>query len=597
MKKGLWFGLFLLFFGCKPSVLERARDFVSQYTKTYVALRTQAKEAQWRVNTYIVEGDEDTPAKAAKAEESLDSFIGSQFNIDQARMFLDEAQGLDSTTLRELRAILYKAAANPATTGALVKDQIKEEIKQTRNLYGFEFKINGRTVTTSDIDAILKHSNNLVERLAAWKASKEVGCKLKNGLDSLRNLRNKAVCSLGYDNFFQYEVSDYGYTVPQMRALCDSLILDLWPLYRELHTWTRYELARRYHQPVPEMIPAHWLPNRWGQDWSAVVNIKACDADSALKVKSPEWIIAQGENFYRSLGFPKLPESFYENSSLYPLTPDAGFKKNNHSSAWHIDLQNDVRALMSIEPDLEWWETSLHELGHVYYYLTYTNDKVPPLLRTGANRAYHEAIGSLMGLASTQQAFLDQLGLVDTTAKADPNRVLLKQALSYVVFIPFSAGVMTSFEDELYADNLPENEFNARWWELKKNYQGIAPPEPRDERFCDAATKTHINDDPGQYYDYALSTALLFQLHMYIANNILHQDPHNANYYGHQEVGKFLRNLMMPGANVDWQKQLLRSTGSGISARSMAAYFAPLLDYLKKINRGRTYTLPETLPR
>src|SRR5690606_41773735 len=64
------------------------------------------------------------------------------------------------------------------------------------------------------------------------------------------------------------------------------------------------------------------------------------------------------------------------------------------------------RSLMSVEPNAEWFETSNHELGHIYYYMTYTNSDVPPLLRGGANRAYHEAMGSLMGLAATQKPFL-----------------------------------------------------------------------------------------------------------------------------------------------------------------------------------------------
>ena len=73
--------------------------------------------------------------------------------------------------------------------------------------------------------------------------------------------------------------------------------------------------------------------------------------------------------------------------------------------AWHLDLEHDVRSLMSVEPNTEWYETTHHELGHIYYYLCYTNPEVPLLLREGANRAYHEAVGSLMGLAAMQPRF------------------------------------------------------------------------------------------------------------------------------------------------------------------------------------------------
>jgi peptidyl-dipeptidase A len=112
--------------------------------------------------------------------------------------------------------------------------------------------------------------------------------------------------------------------------------------------------------------------------------------------------------------------------------------------------------------------------------------------------------------------------------------------------------------------------------------------------YCDAATKTHINDDAAQYYDYSMSNVLLFQFHDHIANKILKQDPHNTNYWGSTETGKFLKSLMQPGASVDWREHLKKHLGSEMSAKPMLNYFGPLLTYLKRVNAGRTYTLPET---
>jgi hypothetical protein len=43
----------------------------------------------------------------------------------------------------------------------------------------------------------------------------------------------------------------------------------------------------------------------------------------------------------------------------------------------------------------------------------------------------------------------------------------------------------------------------------------------RGEEFCDAATKTHINDNPCYYYSYAIATVLKFQFNDYIAKNLL----------------------------------------------------------------------------
>jgi peptidyl-dipeptidase A len=279
---------------------------------------------------------------------------------------------------------------------------------------------------------------------------------------------------------------------------------------------------------------------------------------------------------------------------LYPLAKNSNFKKNNHASAWHINLDNDVRSLMSVEPNTKWWSTTLHELGHIYYYQSYSNPNVPIILRGGANRAYHEGFGSMIGMASLQRAFLENRGLLKPGLQLDTMRILLKEALEQVILIPWGAGVMTEFEYNLYSKNLPKDQYNSKWWELVKKYQGIVPPSPRGEEYCDAATKTHINDDAAQYYDYSLSTIFFFQIHDHIAKNILKQDPHNTNYWGNKEVGSFLKNMMKVGATEDWRKLIQDNIKSDISAKAMVDYFAPLQVWLKEQNKGRKYTLPES---
>ncbi len=566
------------------------------YTKEYVRLYTESSEAQWSANTKIIAGDSTNAKKVQVTGEAYATFTGSKENIEQAQRFLKDKSDLTELQVKQLEKILYSAANNPQTVSALVKERIKAENAQTEKLFGYDFKINGKSVSANDIDNALRDETDLAKRLQVWEASKEVGVGLKVGLINLRGLRNKTVQALGYKNFFDYQVSDYGLTTDQMMALIGKINQELRPLYRELHTYARYELAKKYKvKEVPDYLPAQWLPNRWGQDWSSMVTVKGMNTDSVLRTKTAEWIVKDGEDFYKSIGYSALPATFWAKSSLYPVPANANYKKNNHASAWHIDLNHDVRSLMSVEPNSEWYETANHELGHIYYYMTYTNKDVPPLLREGANRAYHEAMGSLMGFAAMQKPFLENKGIIPKGSKSDEIQALLKEALNYAVFIPFSAGTMTEFEKSLYADNLPADQLNKKWWELAKKYQGIVPPTERGEKYADAASKTHINDDPAQYYDYALSFVILFQLHDHIAKEILHQDPKATNYYGNKEVGKFLQSIMYPGASKDWNQVLKEKTGSELSAKPMLDYFEPLLKWLKEQNKGRKYTLPERM--
>ena len=575
---------------------KEAQAFLDTYTAEYVKLYYASAEASWKTNTEIKEGDTLNAYNSRIADEAMTAFTGSVANIEATKKFLGMKDKLTPLQVRQLEVILYNAGSDPQTVAELVKEKIVASIAQTEKLFGFTFKLNGKNVTTNEIDEILRTETDLKKRLAAWESSKEVGKELKAGLVNLRRLRNSTVQALDYPDYFSYQVSDYGMKTPEMMEMMQRLNQELRPLYRELHTYARYELAKKYGvKEVPDYLPAHWLPNRWGQDWSPMLEVKGINVDSVLATKSPEWIVRAGESLYKSIGFPALPESFWLKSNLYPYPVDSTLKKNNHASAWHLDLDKDVRSLMSVEPNSEWFETSNHELGHIYYYIAYSTPEVPPVLRGGANRAFHEALGSMMGMAAMQKPYLVGQGLVPADAKTDSIQILLKEALNFAVFIPFAAGTMSEFEKALYADNLPENEFNKKWWELAKKYQGIVPPSDRGEIYCDAASKTHINDDAAQYYDYALSYVILFQLHQHIAEKILHQPPTATNYFGNKEVGTFINTIMASGATKDWREVMKNATGEEMNAKAIVRYFEPLMNWLKEQNKGRTYTLPESL--
>jgi peptidyl-dipeptidase A len=579
----------------ETAIRQSAQDFIDRYTAEYVSLYTASSEAQWTAITEIKPGDTTNDVASQKAQEALATFQGKKTTIDSTRYFLARKEKLTELQVRQLKMILYLAGNSPELAKELVKQRLKRETEATSKLYGFTFTLNGKPVSTNTIDEILSTETNLQKRFDAWTASKEIGKELKNDLIALAELRNKTVQALGYPDFFAYQVADYRMSTDEMMKLNEGFIHTIWPLYREIHTYIRYELAKRYNVAVPEYLPAHWLTSRWGMNWSDLIELKDADIDGALKKLTAKDIISRGEKFYMSLGFNELPQIFWSKSNLYPYPADSAVKKKTHAETWHINLEDDLRALMCVEPNAYWWKVAHHELGHIFYFQTYSQPNVPILLRLGANRGYHEAIGDLIGLASTQLPYLKSQGLLPYDAKEDTMQKMFKEALDKIVFIPWSAGVMTNFEKNLYADNLPANQINARWWELVKKYQGIEPPAPRGEEYCDAATKTHIIDDAAQYYDYAISYFLLMQMHVHIANKILKQNPHATNYFGSKKTGDFLKSIMRWGQSRDWRQLLKQSTGEELNANAMMEYFMPLLKWLQDQNKGRKYSLPKKL--
>lgn len=566
-----------------------AEAFLRDYEGRFQSLYTASSEAEWIAATDV--SDEHTAA-AVKARQTLDAFVGERGRMERIQKLRDAAWTNRPLVNRQLHRAWMAAAHAPGTNPELVSQRIAAEGEQGKVQNGFSYTLAApgqppRPVNANDIDDILTKSTHLAERETAWTASKEIGVALRPGLEKLQSLRNRVARELNFSSFFGLEVADYGMSVGELMKLIQTVLEQTRPLYEQLHCYAKHRLAARFGQPPPRRIPAHWLPNRWGQQWPGLET--SVDLDPLFADKTPEWIVQQAERFYMSMGFAALPPTFWSKSDLWDLPPDAPRKKNRHASAWHVDLRDDVRSLMSVKNNADWFATTHHELGHIYYFRSYSMAGTPLLLREGANRAFHEAIGDLIALASKQRPYLAEIGLLGgAAASADPTRWLLAEAMDgNLVFLPFSCGTMTGFEHDLYEQDLSPSRFNARWWELAAQHQGIEPPAPRGEQFCDAASKTHINDDAAGYYDYAIGTLIVYQVHDYIARKILKQDPRACNYYGRKDVGEYLHALLSLGATRDWREVIRDFTGEDLSARAMLAYYEPLVDLLTKENAGR----------
>jgi peptidyl-dipeptidase A len=570
-------------FAAERAAQERADDLLKLVNAAYQSLYKVQSEAQWKASTDV---KPEHDAAAEVAGKAAAAFNGNPALIREAQELLKQKSRLKPLTVRQLERVLLNAAEAPMTNPELVSERIKMETQQASTLNGFVFKLHGTNITVNQIDNLLRTSTNLDERRKVWEASKESGPALKPGLVKLQKLRNGVAQELGHKDYFALQVANYQMTTDEMVKLQDSFMRELRPLYLQLHTWTKHELAKKFGQAVPKRIPAHWINNRWGQEWSGIV--EAAELDRYFTNKKPEWIVKTAEDFYVGMGFPKLPETFWSASDLYPVMPGETRKKNTHASCWHVDLQNDIRSLMSVEPNAWWFTTTHHELGHGYYFMAYTRPEVPPLLRLGANPAFHEGMGELISLAAGQVPYLQSSGILPADFQEDQTAFLLDNALAHSVpFIFWSSGTMTHWEADVYAKNLSPDQWNARWWEYVKKLQGIEPPAERGEQFCDAATKTHINDTPAYYYSYAIATVLKFQFNDHIARKILKQPPQRCNYAGNKEVGAFLQRVMAKGGTEDWRKVLRDATGEDLSTRAMVAYFKPLMVWLQEQNRGR----------
>jgi peptidyl-dipeptidase A len=366
------------------------------------------------------------------------------------------------------------------------------------------------------------------------------------------------------------------------------------PLYLSLHAFVRAKLVEKYGAsvvPPNGPIPAHLLGNMWSQDWSNTYALLAPPSgdpgyrlDDILKARKADaqQMVKWGEGFFTSLGFDTLPATFWKRSQFTkPRDRDVVC----HASAWDLDAQQDVRIKMCIEPTEEDFTTIHHELGHNYYQMAYRRQ--PFLFQNGANDGFHEAIGDAIALSITPD-YLKRLGFIDKVPDASSDvGLLLNQALAKVAFLPFGY-LVDRYRWEVFSGKIPESQYNAGWWRLRTEYQGIAPPEPRTEQDFDAGAKYHVAANV-PYARYFLAHVLQFQMHRALCREAGYTGPlHRCSIAGNQAAGKKLAAMLEMGARQPWPVALKAMTGEDrMDATAMLDYFAPLKTWLDEQNKGK----------
>ncbi len=294
-------------------------------------------------------------------------------------------------------------------------------------------------------------------------------------------------------------------------------------------------------------------------------------------------MVRYGEGFFTSIGFAPLPKTFWERS-LFVKPRDR--EVVCHASAWYIDNADDLRIKMCIDPTDEDFTTIHHELGHDFYGREYKTQ--PMIFRDSANDGFHEALGDTIALSVTPE-YLVKIGLLDKAPDASGDiPLLLRAALEKLAFLPFGL-VVDQWRWQVFSGQVKPDAYNAAWWKLREQYQGVAPISTRGEQFFDPGAKYHVPANT-PYARYFLASVLQFQFHRELARMTGCTTPlHRCSIYGNTAAGERLKKAMAMGASRPWPDALEALTGQRqMDATAIADYFAPLKAWLDQQNSGRT---------
>ena len=578
-----------------PTVAE-AEAFMKNAEAQLLDLGVRAQRATWVQENFITD---DTETMSAQAQEKLTA-VSTQLALDARRfdhMTLPPA-------LRRKFMLLKLSLTAPAPNNDKDRKELTEIATWLDGTYGkgkyckpaaagAPAESKPKCLSINDLSRILATSTNPDELLDAWVGWHKISVPMRQKYGRFVELSNAGAKELGFKDTGAMWRSNYDMTPEQFSAEMERLWRQVEPLYVSLHTYVRKQLIKKYGKIADRpdgLIPAHLLGNMWAQEWGNIYPVvapagadKGYDLTELLKSHNVNELgmVHYGENFFKSLGFAPLPETFWERS-LFVKPQDRDVVC--HASAWDIDQKDDLRLKMCIEIRDEDFVTIHHELGHNFYQRAYKNQDV--LFEDSANDGFHEAVGDTIALSVTPE-YLKKIGLLDTVPPESADTgYLLKMALDKIAFLPFGL-LIDQWRWKVFTGEITPDQYNKMWWQLKARYQGVAPPVERSEADFDPGAKYHIASNT-PYARYFLARILQFQFHRALCQAAGEKGPlHRCSIYQNKAAGERLNKMLSMGKSKPWPDELEAISGQRqMDATAILDYFAPLKKWLDEQNAG-----------
>jgi len=569
-----------------PTVAE-AEKFMKRAEARLAELSVKVNQASWVHDNFITDdtealaaaaNDENTAATTELVEQAT-SFDGVRMPAELARKFL----------------LLKLSLTAPGHKDPALRKEMTEIAASLESDYGKGkyCDASGKCLDVTAIEKIMGESRDPNQLKEVWVGWHSVGAPMRKRYSRFVELSNQGARDLGFKDTGALWRAGYDMPPDQFSADVDRLWEQVRPLYLSLFTFVRARLSQKYGaQVVPPdgPIPAHLLGNPWAQAWGNVFpilglpeNSSGYDVTELLRAKKLDALgmVRFGENFYKSLGFDKLPKTFWERS-LFVKPADRDVVC--HASAWDIDNKDDLRIKMCIQVRDVDFVTIHHELGHNFYQRAYKDQ--PYLFVNGANDGFHEAIGDTIALAITPE-YLQKIGLLDKVPPAEADiPILLKQALEKVAFLPFGL-LIDQWRWKVFSGEIKPEDYNKAWWELRLKYQGVAPPVGRGESDFDPGAKYHVAGNV-PYMRYFLAHIYQFQFYRALCRESGYKGPLNrCTFFGSKEAGAKLNKLLEMGQSKPWPEAMEAITGRREGdASAILEYFAPLQKWLDEQNKG-----------
>jgi peptidyl-dipeptidase A len=513
--------------------MTNATAVADQVESELAPLYEDVSNAWWALN---ILANEENERRRVELETALSDFLA-----DNGRFAAIEAarETADGTARRRLDLLLNAFLPQQIPTETRTRI-IELEASVDARFSQHRGDIAGRKVDDNEIRRILRESDDVEERRAAWEASRTVGALVARDVRELARLRNAAAHTLGFRDWFALSVATAEMDEQKLMSTLDEADRATAEPFARWKADLDGRLAARFGCTTEELGPWHYA-DAFFQEVPAEGGV---DLDPLLENAD---LVELSRRTYDGLGLET--RDVLTRSDLFPRDG-----KCQHAFCIDIDRAGDVRVLANVVPNQQWMDTMLHELGHATFD-TGLDSSLPWLLRD-THLVVTEGIAILMGRLAGDAEWLERVLGVDSSSVASLADGLRRARAAELLVFTRWVLVMTNFERALYAD--PESDLDATWWDLVERYQLVRKPEGR--RKPDWAAKIHVACAPVYYHNYLYGQIVASQLAATLEREC-------GGIVDRPAAGKLLgERVFAPGLSVRWDRLIEQATGEPLTA-------------------------------
>jgi peptidyl-dipeptidase A len=524
------------------------------YLKKFQPLFCESAQAWWEANTT---GKDEAFARKKKAEEALVELHSDHAVFAKLKALKEGGKIKDPVAARELD-VMYRTflpgQADPELQKKIIS--LENEVEQLFNTH--RSKVDGKDLTENDVRTVLTDSKDTSAAEKAWKGYMDVGGKVESKLKQLVTWRNQVATSLGFKNYYVMKLFLDEIGEDQLLALFDELDTLTREPFAEIKGKIDADRAARFSIQVADLRPWHF-----GDLFFQEAPVTAEGGVNLDDIYKDRDVIALCKDYYAGLGMDIT--DILARSDLYEKPG-----KSPHAFSTNLNRGDDIRVLCNLKNNLMWADTTLHEFGHAVYD-KYIDKSVPFLLHEPAHSLTTEGYAMMMGAMAKNQEYLtkivklppDQAAAVAKTAREHLRREKL-------IFSRW-AQVMVRFEYGMYSN--PDQDLGKLWWDLKKRYQLLNPPENVSRP--DYGAKIHIVSNPAYYHSYMMGDLFACQVQEKMARDVAKvKDATQTCFCGNKKAGDFLKkNIFGPGDLRSWNELTKKATGEPLSAKYFAKQY------------------------